>query len=391
MNFILTINGGSSSIKFAVFASSDLERLYSGQFSRIGLANAELESADHRANQTETRAIAAPDHASCIPLLKEWLAQRVEWKDLQAVGHRIVHGGPRFVEPERVSDSLLGELEKISPYAPEHLPVELSLIRALAAHDANVPQFVCFDTAFHRTLPRAAQMLPIPRRYFTRGVMRYGFHGLSYQYLMSELERVGGREAARGRVILAHLGNGASMAAVREGKSVDTSMAFTPTAGLVMSTRSGDIDPGLVAYLARSEDVSPQEFYEIVHAHSGLRGISETSSDMRDLLEREPSDERAADAIAIFCRQAKKFIGAYAAVLGGLDTLIFAGGIGEKSAVIRQRICEGLEFLSIEIDTTRNEANAPIISTDAARVKVRVMKTDEEVEIARAVSRMVKV
>lgn len=390
MNFILTINGGSSSIKFAVFASSDLERLYSGQFSRIGLANAELESADHRANQTETCAIAAPDHASCIPLLKEWLAQRVEWKDLQVVGHRIVHGGPRFAKPERVTDSLLGELEKISPYAPEHLPVELSLIRAFAAHDANVPQFVCFDTAFHRTLPRTAQMLPIPRRYFTRGVMRYGFHGLSYQYLMSELERVAGRGAARGRVILAHLGNGASMAAVREGKSVDTSMAFTPTAGLVMSTRSGDIDPGLVAYLARSEDVSPQEFYEIVHAYSGLRGISETSSDMRDLLEREHSDERAADAIAIFCRQAKKFIGAYAAVLGGLDTLIFAGGIGEKSAVIRQRICEELEFLSIEIDTTRNEANAPIISTDAARVKVRVMKTDEEVEIARAVSRMVK-
>ncbi|MDL1897599.1 acetate/propionate family kinase, partial [Anaerolineae bacterium CFX7] len=300
----------------------------------------------------------------------------------------IVHGGPRFAEPERVTAALLDELEKISPYAPEHLPIELSLIRALAAYDPAVPQIVCFDTAFHRTLPRVAQILPIPRRYFARGVMRYGFHGLSYQYLMSELERVAGQAAARGRVILAHLGNGASMAAVRDGKSVDTSMAFTPTAGLVMSTRSGDLDPGLVEYLARNEAVSAQEFYQIVHAESGLRGISETSSDMRDLLARENADERAADATALFCRQAKKFIGAYAAVLGGVETLVFAGGIGEKSAIIRQRICEGLEFLGIEIDDARNEAHAPIISTHGARVTVRVIRTDEELEIARLVQRM---
>lgn len=388
MQSILTLNGGSSSIKFALFDSADLTRWYAGQFSRIGLADAEFEITDQRRNQTEKHSIHAPNHAACIPLLTEWLARVTDLRDLHAVGHRIVHGGPRFAEPERVTAALLDELEKISPYAPEHLPIELSLIRALAAYDPAVPQIVCFDTAFHRTLPRVAQILPIPRRYFARGVMRYGFHGLSYQYLMSELERVAGQAAARGRVILAHLGNGASMAAVRDGKSVDTSMAFTPTAGLVMSTRSGDLDPGLVEYLARNEAVSAQEFYQIVHAESGLRGISETSSDMRDLLARENADERAADATALFCRQAKKFIGAYAAVLGGVETLVFAGGIGEKSAIIRQRICEGLEFLGIEIDDARNEAHAPIISTHGARVTVRVIRTDEELEIARLVQRM---
>jgi len=238
-------------------------------------------------------------------------------------------------------------------------------------------------------LPRVARLLPIPRRYAKAGVRRYGFHGLSYSYLMRELERLAGHAAANGRVILAHLGNGASMAAVREGRSVDTTMAFTPAAGLVMSTRSGDLDPGVVAYLARTEGMTAEQFYHMVHAESGLLGVSETSSDMRDLLEREETDPRAAEAVALFCYQAKKWIGALTAALGGLDTLVFSGGIGERSPVIRARICEGLEYLGIQIDPTRNRACAPVITLDDSKVTTRVIPTDEETLIAHTVAAFV--
>jgi acetate kinase len=248
-----------------------------------------------------------------------------------------------------------------------------------------LPQVACFDTAFHRTMPRVASLLPIPRRYEAAGVRRYGFHGLSYEFLMEELARFGDPAATKGRVILAHLGNGASLAAVRDGKSIDTSMGFTPTAGLVMSSRSGDLDPGLVSYLARTEQMSATQFQEMVNHTSGLLGVSETSSDMRDLLDREAQDVRAAEAVALFCYQAKKWIGAFAAALGGLDTLVFAGGIGENAPTVRAQICDGMEFLGIEIEEKRNVTNAGVISADTSRVAVRVMHTDEEVMIAKSV------
>jgi acetate kinase len=249
-------------------------------------------------------------------------------------------------------------------------------------------QIACFDTAFHSTLPRVAKLLPIPRRYEVKGVQRYGFHGLSYSFLMQELERVAGAKAASGRVILAHLGNGASMAAVLDGKSIDTSMGFTPAAGLVMSTRSGDLDPGLVAFLGRSEQMTETQFDRMIHHESGLLGVSELSSDMRDLLAREVADVRAAEAVALFCYQAKKWIGSFAAALGGLDVLVFAGGIGENNPSIRERICEGLGFLGIELDKTRNAENTPLISTITGRVTVRIIRTDEELMIARLVCRI---
>ena len=234
-------------------------------------------------------------------------------------------------------------------------------------------------------MPRVATLLPIPRRYEAKGVRRYGFHGLSYAFLMAELARLGDPAATKGRVILAHLGNGASLAAVRDGKSIDTSMGFTPTAGLVMSTRSGDLDPGLVCYLARTEQMSAAAISaKWSTMKSGLLGVSETSSDMRDLLERETQDVRAAEAVALFCYQAKKWIGSFAAALGGLDTLVFAGGIGENAPPVRERICDGLGFLGIELDPERNATNAPLISSDAGRVKVRVIRTDEELMIARS-------
>jgi acetate kinase len=309
---------------------------------------------------------------------------------LKIVGHRIVHGGPRLATPTVITTRVLRELQALEAYAPEHLPSEILLIREFGGRHPELVQVACFDTGFHRTLPRTTALLPIPRRYFEKGIRRYGFHGLSYEYLIGELARTAGEKAARGRVVLAHLGNGASMTATHDGRSVDTSMAFTPAAGLVMSTRAGDLDPGLAAFLAHTEGLTSDELYEMFHAQSGLLGISETTSDMRDLLERQAMDERAADAVEVFCLQARKFLGAYAAELGGLDTLVFSGGIGENAPEIRRRICQGLEFLGITLEQARNQANAPLISADQGQVAVRVIETDEALQIARLVKNHIK-
>jgi acetate kinase len=280
---------------------------------------------------------------------------------------------------------MVEDLRRLSPFDPDHMPEEILLTEAFHRRFPDLPQVACFDTAFHHDLPRVAQILPIPRRYEALGVRRYGFHGLSYAFLMEELARLADPAAKTGRVILAHLGNGASLAAVRDGKSVDTSMSFTPTSGIPMSTRSGDLDPGLVWYLARTEKMSAKQFNEMVNLQSGLLGISESSSDMRDLLDREPQDVRAAEAVALFCYQVKKWIGAFAAGLGGLDTLVFAGGIGENAPAVRERICDGLGFLGIQLEEKRNATNEGVISAAASRVAVRVIRTDEERMIAKKV------
>ena len=281
---------------------------------------------------------------------------------------------------------MIAELREVQSLDPEHLPREIEIIEAMQEEYPRAPHVACFDTAFHRSMPPVATMLPIPRRYFAKGVQRYGFHGLSYTFLLKELNRLGDPAAVKGRVVMAHLGSGASIAAVLDGKSIDTSMAFTPTAGLVMGTRSGDLDPGLMSYLARRESMSAAQFQTLVNHESGLKGISETSADVRDLLERETEDPRAREAMAIFCYQAKKWIGAFAAALGGLDTLVFAGGIGENSAVVRQRICEGLQHLGIEIDGSENHRHADRISS--GRAVVRVIRTDEESVIAESTARL---
>ena len=293
----------------------------------------------------------------------------------------------KHFEPERITSKLLAELRRITPYAPDHLPSEIGMIEAIMRRHPTLPQVACFDTAFHRTMPRVSKLLPIPRRYSVKGVERYGFHGLSYAYLMEELARLDA-EATKGRVILAHLGNGASLTAVLNGKSIDTSMGFTPTAGMMMSTRTGDVDPGLIYYLARTERMTAARFQKMVNHESGLLGVSGSSSDLRDLLAREARDVRAAEAVALFCYQAKKWIGSFAAALGGLDTLVFAGGIGENAPLIRARICDGQGFLGIELNPKRNAQNAPLISPDSGRVKVRVIRTDEALMIARSVTRV---
>ena len=387
---ILTINGGSSSIRFALFTARDpLQRVWAGKIERIGLPDANL-TVEKVGGGKIAKPLDAPNHTAAVGALMDWLADSVGHGALAAVGHRVVHGGPDYSEAQRVTRKMVDYLRTLSPFDPEHLPEEIELTEAVFRRFPDLPQVACFDTAFHHDLPQVARLLAIPRRYAAQGVRRYGFHGLSYAFLMEELARVGGPEVARGRVILAHLGNGASLAAVRDGKPVDTSMGFTPTAGVPMSTRSGDLDPGLVWYLARTEHLTAKQFNEMVNFQSGLQGVSETSSDMRDLLQREASDVRAAEAVALFCYHVKKCIGAFAAALGGLDTVVFAGGIGENAPPIRSRICNGLGFLGVELDEEANSSNAAMISPNGGRVAVRVIRTDEEWMIARTVYRVLQ-
>ena len=385
---ILTINGGSSSIKFALYSAvKPLICGLHGTVERIGLSGTNLTFNAPTKKKSESHKLAAADHKSAANSLIDWLETQDGFASVKAVGHRVVHG-MKHTEPEIVSQELLDELHRIAPYDPDHLPREIELIETFRERHPKLPQVACFDTAFHQTMPRVAKLLAIPRRFDAKGIQRYGFHGLSYAYLMEELARLGDPAATKGRVILAHLGNGASLAAVREGKSIDTSMGFTPTAGLVMSTRSGDLDPGLAPYLARTEQMTTKQFYEMVNHESGLLGVSETSSDMRDLLEHEKMDVRAAEAVALFCYQAKKWIGSFTAALGGLDTLVFAGGIGENAPLVRARICAGLGFLGIKLDKARNAKNAVNVSTNTSPVTVRVIRTDEELMIAHSVCRV---
>lgn len=373
---ILTINGGSSSIKFALFeAGGSLNRILEGMIDRIGLPDASL-----RVKGKEKLPIAAPNHETAVEFFMNWIEEKIGSDALTAVGHRVVHGGPKYGGPEKISSEMLKELKRISPFDPEHMPAEILLIETFEKRFPKAVQVACFDTAFHHDLPRVAKILPIPRSYEKKGVRRYGFHGLSYEFLMQELARQG---AAAGKIILAHLGNGASLAAVRDGKSIDTSMSFTPTAGVPMSTRSGDLDPGVVWYLAKTEGLDPKQFNEMINTKSGLLGVSETSSNMEDLLKKEANDVRAAEAIALFCYQVKKWIGAFAAALGGVDTLVFSGGIGENAPAIRARICEGLQFLGIALDEKKNAANASLISVGDSKGSVRVIRTDEETMIAK--------
>jgi acetate kinase len=386
LSCVLTINGGSSSIRFAVYEAGETpRRQLDGKIDRIGLNGTNLIVNDPAGKPQPPRRLAAADHRTAVGVLLDWLEAQPVFASVKAVGHRVVHG-MKHSEPERITPKLLAELHRLTPYDPEHLPREIGLIEAFRKRHPQLPQVACFDTAFHRTMPRVAKLLPIPRRYASKGVERYGFHGLSYGYLMEELALLD-PAAAKGRVILAHLGNGASLAAVHHGKSIDTSMGFTPTSGLVMSARTGDLDPGLVYYLARTERMTTVQFQQMVNHESGLLGVSGTSSDLRDLLAREASDVRAAEAVALFCYQAKKWIGAFAAALGGLDTLVFAGGVGENAPLIRARICEGLSFLGVELNESRNAETAGVISTDASLATVRVIRTDEELMIARSVLR----
>jgi acetate kinase len=380
---VLTLNGGSSSLKFALYPVGRSTSLLRGQFDRLGRSGTTF-SVRKEGQHQDVRPVRAEDHATALAYLFDWLETTMEEVTLVAIGHRIVHGGPRYRTHGVVDDDLLHELRRIVDYAPEHLPAEIAMLQFCRERHPHILQVACFDTAFHRDMPAVARILPLPRRF--EGVERYGFHGLSYSFLLQALERSFGQEAARGRLVLAHLGNGASLAAVHGGRSVDTSMSFTPAAGIPMGTRTGDIDPGLVRFLAQTEGMDAKAFDHMVNHEAGLLGVSGTSSDLRDLLAAEASDHRAAEAVALFCYRIKQAIGGFAAVLGGIDRLVFTGGIGENAPVIRERVCAGLEFLGIELDQSRNAQGQAIISMPSSTVSVHVIATDEEAMIAEAIA-----
>ena len=381
---ILVLNGGSSSIKFALYGDTPaLQERFRGSVDSSGAGSARL-TVKRATGVTDTCSLQASDSNAVPSALVQWIGEQVDLPLITAAGHRIVFG-MQHVLPQFVTPSLLNDLRNTIPCDPDHLPGQLALIEALQHQRPELAQVVCFDTHFHAEMPRVARLLPIPRRYEARGVKRYGFHGLSYAFVMSELLRVGDAAAQHGRVVLAHLGGGASVCAVREGRSIDTTMGFTPSSGLMMGTRAGDVDPSLPGYLARSAGVSLETFEEMVQHESGLLGVSETSADMRELLAHAADDVRAEEAVSMFCYQVKKYIGAYAAALGGIDTLVFSGGIGEHAAEVRARICSDLNFLGVTLSAERNTQGDDIISAADSAVTVRVVRTNEELMIARAV------
>ncbi|HEA22030.1 hypothetical protein LCGC14_0837820 [marine sediment metagenome] len=382
---VLAINGGSSSIKFALYEKADvLVELLSGAIDNIGSEKAGLSFTKANDAAENNIAIDASSHGKAVEHLKACLDKHVDFDLVVAIGHRIVHG-MSHIEPELITDDLIMELKKISSIDPEHLHGQIALIEMFKKWYPALQQVTCFDTSFHTTMPVVAKLLAIPRTYYKKGVQRYGFHGLSYAFLMEELHRICGETSKTEKIILAHLGSGASLAAVKNGKSIDTSMGFTPTSGLPMGTRTGDLDPGVVSYLMEHEKLDAKAFNDTVIHKSGLLGISETNSNMKSLIELEDLDYRAKEAIEFFCYQTKKWIGSFAAALGGLETLVFSGGIGERSPEVRAKICDGLAFLGIELDDNKNHANELIISKVSGRVKVYVIKTKEELMIAKLV------
>jgi acetate kinase len=389
---ILCVNGGSSSIKFSVFGTDggDPEERLKGKIDRIGLAGASLTFKDISTKEEGQIPVSKSGMKEAANFLLDWLEGRAGASGFSAIGHRVVHGAGHR-QPAIIDEELLAELQRISGYDPDHLPGEIELIRLFRDRDAGLRQVACFDTAFHAGLPRVARLLPLPRRYEGLGLQRYGFHGLSYTYIGEELIRVAGPGVAGGRVVMAHLGGGASLAAVKEGRSVDTTMGFTPTGGIMMGTRSGDLDPGAVWWILQQEGLGAAQLSDLVNHQSGLLGVSGISSDMQDLLSRESREVAAAEAVEMFCYQVRKAIGAFAAVLGGLDALVFTGGIGENSPVVRSRVCAGLEFLGIELDQRANENNAVSIFLRDRPVGVYAIPTNEERVIAQQTLKLLNV
>jgi acetate kinase len=374
---VLCINAGSSSLKLALFEVGDGERrLAGGAVERIGLPEGRLRLSDSRDETVVDSPGRFADGESAVHAALEAL-DRLALAAPAAVGHRIVHGGPDHVAPEGIDACLLAALRDLVPFAPLHLPPQIDAIEAVARRRPGVPQVACFDTAFHCRLPSVARRFPLPRVLQDAGIRRYGFHGLSYEYVVAELGAV-----TLGRAVIAHLGNGASMAAIRDGEPVDTTMGLTPTGGLMMGTRSGDLDPGILVYLARKGyDAAALE--QVVDRESGLLGVSGITSDMKTLLARRADDVRAREAVESFCYQVRKQVGALAAVLGGLDVLVFTGGIGERAAPVRWEACQGLGHLGILLDAQRNDRHDAVISTPGSACTVRVVPTDEDRMIAR--------
>jgi len=380
--YVLSVNGGSSSLKFGLYLEPTGWMVLKGQINKIGGSGGHFIISDADGQVLLDRKGDYPDAAAAMRDLIEWLKDGGDRYPLAAIGHRLVQGGPDHRAPELIDDKIISSLEKLIHLAPNHLPASLALIAACRAHFPAIPQVACYDTDFHKNMPAQAKHFAIPRSLWKEGIIRYGFHGLSYEFIMQELGRLvfAGK---KDRIIIAHLGNGCSMTAVYHGKSIDTTMGLTPTGGLVMGTRSGDLDPGLLFYLLREKKMSADELEELIDKRSGLEGLSGDGHDVQTLLNKEATDPEAGEALTLFCYQAKKFIGALTAALGGLDTLVFTGGIGENSPVIRHRITDGLQYLGLSLDEKNNATGAQVISSISSRVMVCAIRTDEEMMIAR--------
>jgi acetate kinase len=383
---LLTVNTGSSSLKLAAYGNEQgLPRRLGIVVERIGLPNGRLTSTSSTGVTNEE--ISTSDHGAALRVALENLDKRSVFAPA-GVGHRIVHGGPTHAQPQRISAGLMTELRSFEEIDPGHMPQALAAVDSMAVRYPTVPQFACFDTAFHRSMGSIAQRYPLPRWTVDAGVRRYGFHGLSCEFIVSALARIDPR-AADGRLLIAHLGNGASITAVHRGASVDNTMGFSPCGGLMMGTRSGDLDPTIVTYLAKTRKWTVEDLQRLVNGESGLLGVSDESQDMRDLLVHAGSP-RVAEAIELYCYIARKHAGALAAALDGVDTIVFTGGIGEHAAPIREGICRGLGHLGVAVDPQRNAAGAHVISTPGSRVTVRVMATDEDAVIASHVRRLLE-
>lgn len=381
---ILVINCGSSSVKFALFGREEaLPRLLSGTIDRIGLAGSRIRAEDADGTAALDRAVDVANHQAALRLLLDVVEGHASHARLAAVGHRVVHGGPTCDCPLLVTTALESRLSGLVPLAPLHQPHNLAGIAAVRATRPSLPQVACFDTAFHHGLPRLATLTALPREFYDKGVRRYGFHGLSYEYVADTLRR-DRIDLDRERVVIAHLGNGASMCALRAGRSVETTMGFSTLAGLPMGTRCGDLDPGIVLYLLSEQGMTVERVQHLLYEDAGLLGLSGVSRNMRDLLER-PADPAAVEAVEVFCYQARRHLAALTAVLGGLDRLVFTGGIGANAPAVRAKVCADLEYLGVTLDTGRNASAARVISTDAGTVTVEAFPTDEELMIARHV------
>ncbi len=383
---VLTVNGGSSSIKFALYAAGGTpELIVGGIMERLGGTDAVLRIRGPEGGWKRTVPLGSIPAGAIDQVVELLLAELgADAHDLAGIGHRVVHGGPWFHQPQVVSSGLITELRQLVAFDPEHLPDEIALLEAFHHRFPRILQLACFDTAFHHQLPEVARTLPLPERLREQGLRRYGFHGLSYAYLMRELRHLAGGAPLPERIILAHLGSGASLAAIQHGKAIDTSMGFSSTGGLMMGTRSGDLDPGVILYLLATGTVQPDQLQQLLNHQSGLLGVSGTSADCRDLEARAGTDPRAAAALELFCYQACKWVGSFAAALGGLDLLVFTGGIGEHAPAIRARILGRLGFLGITLDERANQASLGVISAPGGRTLVRVIPTDEQLMIALA-------
>jgi len=361
----LTLNGGSSTVKYGLFT---------------------LEAEPREIARTSIGDL----RTATMPTLWQRIGSDARGLEIAAVGHRIVHGGTRYVNPQLVTADVVANLRSLIPFAPNHLPQEIALLEASMKAYPDATHCACFDTAFHAEMPEIARRMPLPAEYASRGIQKYGFHGLSYAFLVEELRRIADRETADGRVIFAHLGSGSSLAAVKHGRPIDTTMGLTPLGGVMMGTRTGDLDPGVVAYLARTSGLAPDALEELLANSSGLLGVSGSTSDMKTLLAREPSDAACRLAIEMYVYSVAKAASALCAALAGVDSVVFSGGIGEHAASIRARILERLAWLGIDVDREANEANHPVISSPESHVVVRVIPTDEELMIARSTVRLVK-